>query len=71
MKSDNLLNSLHPSIKFTLEKSKTRLPFLDTLVISENGKVQIDIYYKPTNSKQYLLYNHVIRNIQEIAFHTI
>ena len=56
MKSDNLLNSLHPSIKFTSEKSKTRLPFLDTLVISENGKVQIDIYYKPTDSKQYLFY---------------
>ena len=56
MKFHNLLNSLHPSINFTLEKSKTRLPFLDTLVISENVKLQTDIYYNPTDSKQYLLY---------------
>ena len=52
----NLLNSLHPCIKFTLDKSRTRLPFLDTLLTNENGKLQTDIYYKPTDSKQYLLY---------------
>ena len=27
MKFFNLLNSLHPSIKFALDKSRTRLPF--------------------------------------------
>ena len=52
----NLLNSLHPCIKFTLDKSRTRLPFLDTSLTNENGKLQTDIYYKPTDSKQYLLY---------------
>ena len=56
MKFFNLLNSLHPSIKFTLDKSRTRLPFLDTLLTNENGKLQTYIYYKPTDSKQYLLY---------------
>ena len=55
-KFHNLLNNLHPSIKFTIEKSKTRLPCLDTLVINEDGKLHTDIYYKPTDSKQYLLY---------------
>ena len=55
-KFHNLLNNLHPSIKFTIEKSKTCLPFLDTLVINEDGKLHTDIYYKPTDSKQYLLY---------------
>lgn len=52
----NLLNTLHPSIKFTIEKNKNRLPFLDTVIINNNGKLQTDIYYKPTDSKQYLLY---------------
>ena len=33
-----------------------RLPFLDTLLSNENGKLQTDIYYKPTDSKQYFLY---------------
>ena len=52
----SLLNSLHPSIKFTLDKSRTRLPFLVILLTNENGKLQTIIYYKPTDSKQYLLY---------------
>ena len=58
MKFFNLLNTLHPSIKFTLDKSRTPLPFLDscTLLTNENGKLQTGIYYKPTDSKQYLLY---------------
>ena len=55
-KFHNLLNDLHSSIKFTIEKSRTSLPFLDTLLIKENGQLQTDIYYKPTDSKQYLLY---------------
>ena len=55
-KFHNLLNDLHSSIKFTIEKSRTSLPFLDTLLIKENGQLQTDNYYKPTDSKQYLLY---------------
>ena len=55
-KFHNLLNDLHSSIKFTIEKSRTSLPFLDTLLIKENGQLLTDIYYKPTDSKQYLLY---------------
>ena len=55
-KFHSLLNNLHPSIKFTIEKSKTRLPFLDALIINEDGKLHTDIYCKPTDSKQYLLY---------------
>ena len=55
-KFHNLLNDLHSSIKFSIEKSRKSLPFLDTLLIKENGQLQTDIYYKPTDSKQYLLY---------------
>ena len=56
------LNSLHPRIKFTMEKSKNReLPFLDTRVkIGEDGKVKFDVYRKPTHTDQYLSFgsNH-------------
>ena len=55
-KFHSLLNSLHPSIKYTIDKSETHLPFLDTLVISKDGHLYTDIYYKPTDSKQYLIY---------------
>ena len=50
------LNSLHPSIKYTIEKSRKQISFLDTLIINNYGKIETDIYYKPTDSKQYLLY---------------
>ncbi|MEW8548131.1 MAG: hypothetical protein AB2693_31900 [Candidatus Thiodiazotropha sp.] len=50
------LNSLHPSIKYTMDKSDSNLSFLDTMVINKTGKIQTDIFYKPTDSKQYLLY---------------
>ena len=53
----NILNSLHPCIQFTCETSKTRLSFLDTMVIKNGKKLETDIYYKPTDSKQYLLYS--------------
>ena len=62
-KSDNeleklyqYLNDLHPSLKFTMESNASQLPFLDTMVINNGGKIQTDIFYKPTDSKQYLLY---------------
>ena len=64
----NVLNNLHPSIKFTMESSTTELPFLDILVIKEDRKIITDLYYKKTDSHQYLLFNschpsHVKRNI--------
>ena len=51
-----LLNSLHPSIKYSIDKNRKQISFLDTLIINNNGKVETDIYYNPTDSKQYLLY---------------
>ena len=55
-KFHTFLNTLHPRINFIIDKSKTYLPFLDTLIINHNGQLQSDIFYKPTNSKQYTLY---------------
>lgn len=55
-KLHELINILHPSLYFTMDKSRIKLSFLDTMVINNNGEVQTDIFYKPTDSKQYLLY---------------
>ena len=53
----NHLNNVHQSIKFTSEISPTKANFLDTCVaISEDGKLTTDLYTKPTDSNNYLLY---------------
>ena len=55
-KLHELINTLHLSLNFTMDKSRIRLSFLDTMVINNNGEVQTDIFHKPTDSKPYLLY---------------
>lgn len=74
------LNSLHPSINFTQEMSlltsendclKQQLNFLDiTVILNENNTVETDIYYKPTNSHDYLNYNshHANHTKENIPF---
>ena len=72
------MNSLHPNIKFTIENSTTekvgdkivqKLNFLDvTVILHESGQVETDIFYKETNSHDYLDYdshhpNHTKKNI--------
>lgn len=52
-----LVNNLDPNIKFTLESSDTKLPFLDVLVIKKNSKLFTDIYYKTIDTHQYLYFN--------------
>ena len=52
----NFLNNLHIDINFTLQFSSTEQPFLDVLVKNRDGKIETDIYYKDTDSKQYLLF---------------
>lgn len=52
-----LVNNLDPNIKFTLESSDTKLPFLDVLVIKKNWKLLTVIYYKTTDTHQYLHFN--------------
>ena len=50
----NLLQNLHPKIKFTMEHSSKELSFLDILIKNINGQVITDIYHKPTDTQQYL-----------------
>ena len=63
------INSLHPSIKFTLEMQKEdkTIPLLDVLlIIQEDGSLGHKVYRKPTHTEKYLHYNsfhhHSIRN---------
>ena len=53
------LNSIHHSIKFTIEEEKENcLPFLDTLIKRrEDGSISVSVYRKPTHTDQYLNFN--------------
>ena len=48
------LNKKHPTIKFIAEWSETQINFLDVTVYLENGKINTDLYVKPTDTHQYL-----------------
>ena len=47
-------NSIHPSIKFTHEESKTKMSFFDTTTTVKEGNMTTDLYSKPTDTRQYL-----------------
>ena len=49
-------NSLNANIQLTVETSCVELPFLDVMVKKEGTRLTTDIYYKPTDSFQYLPY---------------
>ena len=45
------INSLHPSLRFTIEKENNRsLPFLDMIITRENGRLTSTWYTKPTDT---------------------
>ena len=46
----SILNSINPSIQFTMENSKDSIPVLDILIEHNNDKIWMDIYYKPTDT---------------------
>ena len=47
----SILNQINNNIQFTMEKSQTRLPFLDIMINKSGTKIWMDIYKKPTDSK--------------------
>ncbi|CAI9724120.1 Hypothetical predicted protein [Octopus vulgaris] len=49
-----LLNGINDNIQFTMDHNEEELPFLDVLIKKAGNKIDTDIYYKSTNSKQYL-----------------
>ena len=50
----DILNDLDINISFTMEISDKAIPFLDILVIKEEETIHTDIYYKTTDTHQYL-----------------
>ena len=50
----NILQNIHPNIKFTMECSVKEIPFLDILLQVDGQVISTDIYRKPTDTQQYL-----------------
>ena len=50
----DILNSSHPSVKFTTSSPSSSVPFLDTLILIYNSQIHTDLYSKPTDSHLYL-----------------
>ncbi|XP_028413786.1 uncharacterized protein LOC114536633 [Dendronephthya gigantea] len=52
------LNSLHPSLQFTMElEGDGILPYLGTTLINKNGRFETKVYIKPTNTGLMLQYD--------------
>ena len=51
------LKNLHTSLKFTSEKSKKSVNFLDVTVSLIDQHLKIDLYCNPTNCHQFLDFN--------------
>ena len=69
-KPDHLLSIFNNNIQFTMEKSQTRLPFLDIIINKSGIDGYLDIYNKPTDSKRYLPFtsNHPRHCLTNIPF---
>ena len=50
----NILNSLDENLNFTHEVNTEKIAFLNVLIYKEKGTIQTDMYYKPTDSHDYL-----------------
>ena len=48
----SILNQINNNIQFILEKSQTRLSFLDLMISKTGAKIWVDIYSRPTDSRQ-------------------
>ena len=65
------LNNIHPTIKFTSSHSPTSVPFLDVNVsLTSDGNINTDLYTKPTDKHQHLLYSacHPLHTKKAIPF---
>ena len=53
----SILNNLDEDIHYVMEFSTDSTPFLDVLILKKDNQLITDIYYKVTDSKQYLPFN--------------
>ncbi|XP_066925555.1 uncharacterized protein [Clytia hemisphaerica] len=49
-----IINTVHPSIKFTTEYSHSEINFLDTTITIKNNRLDYKIFKKPTDRSSYL-----------------
>ena len=54
-KHEQFLNNFHPNLKFTSEKSKKSVNFLDVIVSLIDQHYEKDLYYKLTDCHQFLI----------------
>ena len=64
----NIMNNLHPMLKFTSEKSFEKLIFLDVILSKRNDRIETEIYHKETDVDSVLPFDschpkHILRNI--------
>ena len=62
------LNKFHPNLRFTYEKSREKISFLDVVIKIKEGKITTNLFCKPTDGHQYLHYDschaeHIKRSI--------
>lgn len=53
----SILNDLDPHLNFTVDQSVTKVPFLNLLIYKQNNHILTDIYYKDTDTHDYLPFN--------------
>ena len=62
------VNKFSPNLSFTHEASKNWIPFLDLKVKLIGGKLETDLYMKPTDRHQYL---HYLSSYPEHTKHSV
>ena len=68
---NDYVNNIHPIIKFTSTHAATNVPFLDVNVsLTTDGNISTDLYTKPTDKHQHLLYSscHPLHTKKAIPF---
>ena len=62
----NCINSLHPTIKFTMDYSTTEINFLGVTVTKVCNKLETDLYCKPNDTHQHLHAQSCHRNVYKV-----
>ena len=56
------LSGVRPTIKFTVEQQEDeKIPFLNTLLWTEDGSLDVSVHRKPTHMDQYLPSSPIIQ----------
>ena len=63
----NCRNSLHPTIKFTIDYSTTEINFSRVTVTKVCNKLETDLYCKPKDMHQHIHAQSCHRNVHKIS----